>query len=403
MYIGSNHYLNGKRRIWFITYLTTMKINSETLLSILTFFTLASSPYGEKELIDQFGKWNYREGANKVNIVGIRSVTGTLEKWSNEIFSEVKNTLMYKTEVLLPEYNGQTQDRGQSVSSNMALNRNHSQNGGIIVNGGESVIKECKDVELTFSDMAHKTDAFKGTKKGTIYLTPYRIIFLSKGKDPMVSFMMPFYLVKGCSIEQPVFSANYIKGTINAEPGGGWEGHASFKFTFNSGGAIEFGQLMFKMATNASRPPQNPNPGYGYRPDIPVAFGPGAYPPTPAGYNPVPPGPYPYAAPTMNGYGPTPQPMGYPYAPPPGSGMYPQAPEMNPMYMAPPPPYPGPPYNGAPASTAPSAWPEPTAPGGSKAAEAASSAYYNPANPHNVYMPMERPPPYAPTDDKKSN
>lgn len=26
--------------------------------------------------------------------------------------------------------------------------------------------------------------------------------------------------------------------------------------------------------------------------------------------------------------------------------------------------------------------------GGSKAAEAASSAYYNPANPHNVYMPM---------------
>ena len=26
--------------------------------------------------------------------------------------------------------------------------------------------------------------------------------------------------------------------------------------------------------------------------------------------------------------------------------------------------------------------------GGSKATEAASSAYYNPANPHNVYMPM---------------
>lgn len=36
----------------------------------------------------------------------------------------------------------------------------------------------------------------------------------------MMSFMMPFYLIKGCSIEQPVFSANYIKGVIQAEPGG---------------------------------------------------------------------------------------------------------------------------------------------------------------------------------------
>ncbi|XP_053325070.1 postacrosomal sheath WW domain-binding protein [Spea bombifrons] len=284
----------------------------------------------------------------------------------------------------------------------MALNRNHSQNGGIIINNGESIIKECKDVELTFSEMAHKSDPFKGTKKGSLYLTAYRVIFLSKGKDPMLSFMMPFYLVKGCSIEQPVFSANYIKGTISAEPGGGWEGRASFKLTFNSGGAIEFGQLMFKMATNASSGPRNPNPGYGYTPaPVPGAYGPGGFPPTPAGYSPAPPaGPYPYGPPVMNGYGPASQPMAYPYAPPPGPGMYPPPPEMNPMYMAPPPPYPGPPYNGAPAPTAPSGWMEP---GGSKAAEAASSAYYNPANPHNVYVPMERPPPYAPTDDKKTN
>lgn len=47
-----------------------------------------------------------------------------------------------------------------------------------------------------------------------------QMIFVSKGKDPMLSFMMPFYLVKECSIEQPVFSANYIKGQIQAEAGG---------------------------------------------------------------------------------------------------------------------------------------------------------------------------------------
>ncbi|MEE6520180.1 hypothetical protein FKM82_017993 [Ascaphus truei] len=147
------------------------------------------------------------------------------------------------------------------------------------------------------------------------------VIFVSKGKDAMSSFMMPFYLVKGCSIEQPVFSANYIKGTISAEPGGGWEGQASFKLTFNSGGAIEFGQVMFKLATSASRaPPATPNAGYGYTPGpAPGVYGPGGHPPAPRGYAPAPPaGPYPYGPPAMNGYGAPPQPMGYPYAPPAG-------------------------------------------------------------------------------------
>lgn len=31
---------------------------------------------------------------------------------------------------------------------------------------------------------------------------------------------------------------------------GGWEGQGTFKLTFNSGGAIEFGQLMFKAASS---------------------------------------------------------------------------------------------------------------------------------------------------------
>lgn len=40
-----------------------------------------------------------------------------------------------------------------------------------------------------------------------------------------------------------------------------------------------------------------------------------------------------------------------------GPGMYP--PEFNPMYMAPPPPYPGPPYNAAQAPPGPTVWSEP--------------------------------------------
>ncbi|NXN94255.1 WBP2 protein, partial [Rhinopomastus cyanomelas] len=238
-----------------------------------------------------------------------------------------------------------------------------------------SILKECKDVELSFSDVTGKSEVFKGTKKGMLYLTPYRMIFVSKGKDPMQSFMMPFYLVKGCSIEQPVFSANYIKGQIQAEAGGGWEGQVTFKLTFNSGGAIEFGQLMFKAASSASSGVPLQNPGYGYAP-VPGGYAPppptpGSYSPMPGGYAAPPPpnGPYPYTPPPMNAYGPSPQPMGYPYA---------QTP-------------------------APSAWADPGIPGDSNAMGGTSSAYYNPANPHNVYMPMDQPHPYAPPEDKKNN
>ncbi|XP_054844643.1 postacrosomal sheath WW domain-binding protein [Eublepharis macularius] len=284
----------------------------------------------------------------------------------------------------------------------MALNRNHSEGGGIILPHGECIIKQCKDVELTFSDVTSKQDIFKGTKKGMVFLTPYRVIFLSKGKDPMMSFQMPFTLMKGCSVEQPVFSANYIKGVVQAEPGGGWEGQASFKMSFCSGGAIEFGQMMFRQASDASRGVPFQSFGYGF------AYISGGYIPAPGPYVPPPPaaGPYPYIHPQMNGYGPAPQPMGYPYAPPPG--MYPPP---GGMYMAPPPPYPGPSaagpsapnHAGPSAPSAPISWVEPGMPGGNKATPTTSSAYYNPANPHNVYMPMDQPPPYSPPDEKKNN
>uniref|UniRef100_A0A6I8PLN4 GRAM domain-containing protein n=1 Tax=Ornithorhynchus anatinus TaxID=9258 RepID=A0A6I8PLN4_ORNAN len=122
-----------------------------------------------------------------------------------------------------------------------------------------SILKQCKDVELSFSDVTGKPEAFKGTKKGALFLTPYRMIFVTKGKDAMQSFMMPFYLVKNCSIEQPLLSANYIKGTISAEAGGGWEGQASFKLSFSSGGAIEFGQMMMQAATNGEPHRRDPS------------------------------------------------------------------------------------------------------------------------------------------------
>lgn len=55
-------------------------------------------------------------------------------------------------------------------------------------------------------------------------LAPYslaQLLFVSSNtKDCLGSAMFPYYLMKGCSIEQPVFGANYIKGTVSAEAGG---------------------------------------------------------------------------------------------------------------------------------------------------------------------------------------
>ncbi|CAL8273978.1 unnamed protein product [Lota lota] len=301
----------------------------------------------------------------------------------------------------------------------MSLNQNHSQNGGVLIYNGESVLRECKNVELSFSDVSSKTDLLKGTKKGSVYLTPYRLVFVSSNKNCLGSCMFPYYLMKGCSIEQPVFAANFIKGTVSAEPGGGWEGSASFKMSFTSGGAIELGQHLFKLATNASRPPaaQPGGPSFGY----PSPGGVNGFTPAPPSY-PYPPAPqhngfYQPPPPQQNGfYQPPPpqpngfyqalppQPNGYYQAPPHGNmgypfpttaaGVYPSAP----AYMPPPPAYPGPPQ----------VWsaPPPT-PGNPKAVEAAGRAYYNPTDPHHVYMPMEHPPPYAPypgaPEEKKNN
>ncbi len=110
------------------------------------------------------------------------------------------------------------------------------------------------------------------------------MVFVSSTmKEKFCSLMFPYYLMKNCSIEQPVFAANYIQGLIKAEAGGtplypactcclsfivscsaharmcvslslslsgGWEGQANFKMCFPSGGAIELGQHLFKLATN---------------------------------------------------------------------------------------------------------------------------------------------------------
>ncbi|XP_040844241.1 postacrosomal sheath WW domain-binding protein [Ochotona curzoniae] len=264
----------------------------------------------------------------------------------------------------------------------MAVNQSHSEDRRRpAIPHGESLLMECTDVDLSFPQQPQSSSLFSGTKSGTLFLTSYRVIFLTSHSvnDPMLSFMMPFHLMKNCTVEQPVFGANYIKGTILAAPDGGWEGQATFKLVFRGGGAIDFSRVMAEAASAASRgaplgttgyqlgpiriyiiardesvyPPQTPAmhcgapppgyaappPGYGAPPPG-YAAPPSGYAPLPAGYEVPPPG---YAAPP-SGYAPLP--AGY-TAPPPGYAPLPAGYEVPPPgyaplpagYTAPPPGY----------------------------------------------------------------
>nr|KAF6498549.1 WBP2 N-terminal like [Rousettus aegyptiacus] len=191
----------------------------------------------------------------------------------------------------------------------MAVNQSHTENRrGAVIPYGESVLKQCQDVDLSFLQQPEGSNLFSGIKRGRLFLTSYRVIFVTSPSvnDPMFSFMMPFDLMSNCTVEQPVFAPNCIKGTIQAAPDGGWEGQATFKLAFRKGGAIEFAQLMSKAASAAY-----PFIVYGPQP-MRYAAPPGGYRAPPAGYGAPPAG---YGAPPV-GYGAPP--AGY-VAPPEGS------------------------------------------------------------------------------------
>ncbi|XP_067913933.1 WW domain-binding protein 2-like isoform X2 [Heterodontus francisci] len=240
----------------------------------------------------------------------------------------------------------------------------------------DSVLMFYDHVELSFSHENKTLEAYKGSRKGAVYLLPNQVVFESKNRsDALKSFTMPISLMNHCEIKKPKLRASYIKGTIAAEPNGGWEGSATFKLTFTSGGAIEFGQLMLRSASQASRgeiPAGRHGCTYFSNSASGMASSMGApvYPPPCA----------------IFAY-PPPPPVGFYPGPPPTEGT------MN--YMAPP-PYPGP----------------MTLPGGdallpqtleaeARHAEGAGSTCTSQSIPHSMPAPMDQPPPYTPRTENQ--
>ncbi|XP_062527222.1 WW domain-binding protein 2 isoform X2 [Bombyx mori] len=166
----------------------------------------------------------------------------------------------------------------------MSLNTAHADHG-VLIHAGECIILFSDNVSVEF--YGNDTPEFKGIKEGRMYLTTHRMIYNSKkNTDAMRSFSFPFIALQDVTVEQPMFSANCIKGKVRAQPNGNFIGEVKFKLTFKSGGAIEYGQAMLKaahlasrhMAAGASPPPYTPPTGPWQ------AAPPPAYAPPPQGY-----------------------------------------------------------------------------------------------------------------------
>ncbi|XP_068583429.1 uncharacterized protein si:ch211-243a20.3 [Cebidichthys violaceus] len=72
------------------------------LLMVVAMATGARSAGEENEL--DYGYWNYREGADSVNVASVRSVTRVLDAWGKRIFREIKTLLHSEPSALLPDY-----------------------------------------------------------------------------------------------------------------------------------------------------------------------------------------------------------------------------------------------------------------------------------------------------------
>nr|XP_008273372.1 postacrosomal sheath WW domain-binding protein isoform X3 [Oryctolagus cuniculus] len=218
----------------------------------------------------------------------------------------------------------------------MAVNQSHTEDRrGPVIPYGESLLEQCPGVHLSFPQQPQGSSLFSGTKSGTLFLTSYRVIFLTSHSvsDPMLSFMMPFDLMKSCTIEQPVFGANYIKGTIHAAPDaarGAPLGTVSYRIGPSGIYVIaREGNMCTPQAPCQVIVYGAPSSAYGAPPPV-YAAPPLGYGPPPTGYGAPPPG---YGAPPI-GYGAPPPIYG---APPIGYGAPP------PIYGAPPPGYGAPP------------------------------------------------------------
>ncbi|XP_069386153.1 uncharacterized protein [Paralichthys olivaceus] len=75
-----------------------------SLLMLLMVVVMVTGARADRENELDYGYWNYREGADSVNVASVRSVTRVLDAWGKRIFNEIKTLLHSQPSALLPDY-----------------------------------------------------------------------------------------------------------------------------------------------------------------------------------------------------------------------------------------------------------------------------------------------------------
>lgn len=121
--------------------------------------------------------------------------------------------------------------------------------------------------------------------KGRVYLTTHRLVMTPtpyRQNAAVKSLCAPFCAITKCSVEQPVFGANYIEAIVRED--GNPSSSISFKLKFSKGGAIEFAMAMNRAVSavgrnmNHSMPPPpayTPSPTAQYYQAPPTVYAPG--------------------------------------------------------------------------------------------------------------------------------
>ncbi|XP_075896932.1 uncharacterized protein LOC142898066 [Nelusetta ayraudi] len=74
------------------------------LMVLLAVATIPGTWSDSQENELDYGYWNYREGADRVNVTSVRSVTRVLDAWGKRIFNEIKTLLHSQPNTILPDY-----------------------------------------------------------------------------------------------------------------------------------------------------------------------------------------------------------------------------------------------------------------------------------------------------------
>lgn len=185
-----------------------------------------------------------------------------------------------------------------------SINKSHNEaDGGILLFNGELILLYCDSVsceiggkesvsilvncnqEIGHSNLGQLTQACLSQIKGRVYLTTHRLVVIVspyRPNSPVKSLCAPFCAIVKCSVEQPVFSANYIEATVRdeADPSKTF----SFKLKFSKGGAIELAMAMNRACAVVGRnfspnmpppPAYTPSPSASYYQAPPTVYAPG--------------------------------------------------------------------------------------------------------------------------------